>query len=157
MAFSAGFSTVQDVGELNELEIAAWQGFVFSHSGLIRDLDAMLRSTAGISAGAFGVLHLLTREQGGSLRMTEIAERTCITISGISRIVASLCEHGLAERLPDHEDGRAWRIALTAIGAARVEAAMPAVTAFIRDRFSDRFSDDELSAISGYCRRLDQP
>jgi DNA-binding MarR family transcriptional regulator len=157
MAVSAVSEDVQEAVALSELEIAAWQGFVFSHSGVLRDLDAMLRATAGISAGAFGVLHLLTRERSGLLRVTEIADRTCMTASGVSRIVATLAEHGLVERRPDDDDGRAWRIALTPAGAERVAKRLPAVTAFIRERFTGRFSPDELAAISSFWSRIEQP
>jgi DNA-binding MarR family transcriptional regulator len=141
---------------LSELELAAWQGYLSSHADLMRDLDTLLRSTADMSMGAFAVLHLLTREAGGSLRLTEIAERTRITISGVSRIVTTLAEHGFVERQPDEDDGRAWRIARTSAGAMHVAEALPAVTAFIRERFTHRFSEDELSTICGYCDRLEQ-
>ena len=123
----------------------------------MRDLDTLLRSAAGVSIGAFSVLHLLTRDPDEPLRLTEIAEQTRITISGVSRIVATLCEQGLAERRPDHEDGRAWRIALTPRGARQVDDALPAVTAFVRDRFTDRFSSDELDNLRRFCERLQHP
>ncbi len=142
---------------LNEGELAAWQGYVFSHATLMRDLDALLRATAGMSVAAYAVLHLLTREPGGSLRISELAERTRLTVSGISRIVATLCEQGLAERRPDHEDGRAWRIALTAEGAAQVAEVLPVATSFVRERFTERFSEEELVAIRRFCERLEEP
>lgn len=157
MVQTAVSPNVLEANDLSELEIAAWQGFIFTHSEMIRDLDAMLRSTAGVSAGAFAVLHLLTQEQARALRVTEIAERTRITISGISRIVAALCEQGMAERQPDRDDGRAWLIALTPHGAAHLTEMLPAVTAFIRERFTGHFSDTELADMSGYWNRLHEP
>lgn len=106
---------------------------------------------------SFAVLHLLTREPGGSLRVSELAERTRLTVSGISRIVATLCEQGLAERQPDHEDGRAWRIGLTAEGEAQVAQVLPEATRFVREQFTDRFSGEEIIAIRRYCERLEEP
>jgi len=142
---------------LTERELAAWQGYIASHATLIRDLDALLRTTVDLSVAAFAVLHLLSRDAGAPLRMTEIAERTSMTISGVSRLVSGLCEQGFVTREQDHEDGRAWRIALTAQGAATIEAASPAVTGFIRERFSDRFSAEELAAFQRSCDRLNEP
>jgi DNA-binding MarR family transcriptional regulator len=123
----------------------------------MRDLDTLLRATAGLSIGAFSVMHLLTHDPGASLRLTEIAEQTRITISGVSRIVATLCEQGFAERLPDHDDGRAWRIVLTPAGERQIDGALPAVTAFMRERFTDRFSTDELETLRRLCERLQHP
>jgi len=110
-----------------------------------------------MSVAAFAVLHLLSREPGDALRLTELAERTRLTISGISRIVAALCEQELAERRPDHEDGRAWQIAVTPRGEEQVQQALPAVTGFVRERFTNRFSDDELIAFRRFCERLEEP
>lgn len=61
--------------------------------------------------------HALMELLGQSgLRQGELGERLGLSKSGASRLVATLVESGHVKRVPDEEDGRAYRLQLTARG-----------------------------------------
>jgi DNA-binding MarR family transcriptional regulator len=68
----------------------------------------------GIERAAYSILFLLVHE--GPQRASRIAEGLHSEISTISRQSSSLVQHGLVERLPDPEDGRACLLAPTSEG-----------------------------------------
>ena len=71
---------------------------------------------AGVEWSAYVVLfHLVT---SGAMRSNALAELACADPSTISRQTASLVEHGMVERRPDPDDGRAVQLAATEAGLA---------------------------------------
>lgn len=62
------------------------------------------------------ILQILDRR--GALRPSTVAECLEVDRSAISRLIASVETLGLIERLPDPDDRRAYRIALTEVGRA---------------------------------------
>ena len=139
---------------LNPVERAAWIGFVRSHSALLRRLDADLRRSHGISISAYEALIVLGRSETGSLQMSELAGRTLLTQSGISRLVTRLERDGLVRREADPGDRRASHIALTEAGARLVNEGLHTHVAGVRARFLDRFSETELIQLAHYWDRL---
>jgi DNA-binding MarR family transcriptional regulator len=62
---------------------------------------------------AYALLELLQR---GPMRIKELSRLLSIDNSNVSRLCARMEEYGDLERHRDPEDGRAWRVALTAQG-----------------------------------------
>jgi DNA-binding MarR family transcriptional regulator len=58
----------------------------------------------------------------GEQRATDLAEKTFVKLSTVSREVRSLMDRGLVERRPDPDDGRGALLAVTAAGLAAFEA-----------------------------------
>jgi DNA-binding MarR family transcriptional regulator len=143
-------------GTLTDVEERAWAGFARAHFAIDRELDAMLHATAGLSIGDFFVLHLLNAECERQRRLTELADETLFTLSGISRIVNNLVERGLVERERDPSDGRANLVTITDAGTAQLEAIHPEIIALIRRRFLDHFTADELATMAGFWTRINQ-
>ena len=139
---------------LNPAERAAWIGFVRSHSALLRRLDADLRRSHGISISAYEALIVVGQSEGGSLQMSELAGRTLLTQSGISRLVTRLERDGLVQRASDPHDRRASHVSLTETGEQLVNEGLLTHVAGLRARFLDRFSEAELIQLSGYWDRL---
>jgi DNA-binding MarR family transcriptional regulator len=138
----------------NPVERAAWRGFVRSHSALLRRLDADLRRAHGISISAYEALIILGRSDAGSLQMSELAGRTLLTQSGISRLVTRLERDGLVRREADPTDRRASRISLTESGAQVLRDGMRTHFDGVRNRFLNRFSDAELIQLADFWDRL---
>lgn len=139
---------------LSPVERAAWIGFVRSHSALLRRLDADLRRTHGISISAYEALIVLDRSERGRLQMSELAGRTLLTQSGISRLVTRLERDGLVGREADPSDRRASHVALTEAGGRLVNEGLHTHLAGVRSRFLDRFTEAELIQLGGYWDRL---
>jgi DNA-binding MarR family transcriptional regulator len=57
----------------------------------------------------------------GPVRLSELAAQTHMDASTVSRHVRTMENAGLVERRPDPEDGRAFRVQLTAAGQARLD------------------------------------
>lgn len=84
----------------------------------VATLRAHLTSRArhGVEWSAYVVLFHLVKS--GAMRSSALAEMVCSDPSTISRQTASLVEHGLVERRPDPDDGRAVQLAATDAGRA---------------------------------------
>ncbi len=65
-------------------------------------------------------LGLLKALRDGDARPGDLATRLCVAPSVVSRAVVPLEASGLIERRHDPDDARAWRLGLTALGAARL-------------------------------------
>ena len=70
---------------------------------------------AGLGTQGFTALAIARRD--GPVRVSDIAERLRIDLSVASRQVAALVAAGYAEREPDPDDRRAFRVTATELGA----------------------------------------
>src|SRR6266704_4581355 len=77
--------------------LGAWQALLRSHATLMRQLESDLERETGLALADFDVLAQLAAA-GGELRMTELAARTLISRSGLTRRVARLVDEGLLRR-----------------------------------------------------------
>lgn len=138
----------------NPIERAAWLGFLRSHSALLRRLDADLRKAHGISISAYEALIVLGRSETGSLQMSDLADRTLLTQSGISRLVTRLERDGLVARQTNPADRRASLVALTPEGERRLRDGAATHFGGVRARFLNRFTTEELERLAEHWDRL---
>lgn len=143
---AAVFGQAVDAEIKNPTGIAAWGAFLRAHASLMRRLDADLRMQTGTGLNEFDVLATLALG-GGSLRMTELAERAFSSRSGMTRRVDHLVEQGLLSRGSHQTDGRAVVVGLTDAGIKRLRRLVPAHSRGIRDMFVSRLDDKDLDAL----------
>ncbi|CAM06362.1 DNA-binding MarR family transcriptional regulator [Saccharopolyspora erythraea NRRL 2338] len=96
-----------------------------------RELVMMFRRARNVSSMVAEQVHpdldpasyslLLMVDEHGPLRGMDVADRTRLDKSTVSRQIATLVELDLLERVPDPDDGRARRIQLSELGRARLE------------------------------------
>ena len=108
---------------------------------------------AGISAAEFGVLLRLVRTPGEHLRMTELAESSGLSTSGMTRLVDRLESEGLVERASCPTDRRGMEAKLTAKGRRVVQRALPAHLASLERHVFEPLGGD-LRALEAPMRRL---
>jgi len=77
---------------------------------------------------------LVTVEQHGPLRLSELARREAVTAPTMSRVLAALDEQGLVIRTPDPNDARGVRIVLSELGASRLNEVRSTRTALVARR-----------------------
>jgi DNA-binding MarR family transcriptional regulator len=130
----------------------AWRALLQAHATLVRQLDIELRE-AGLRLADFDVLAQLA-ETGGELRMTELAARTLLSRSGLTRRVARLVDEGLVRRANATEDGRGVVVALTDAGVARVTETVPVHLRGVSKLFVERLDDQELAVLETALRRV---
>jgi DNA-binding MarR family transcriptional regulator len=90
---------------------------------------------------------LVTVEQHGPLRLSELARREAVTAPTMSRVLAALDEQGLVIRTPDPHDARGVRIVLSEEGAARIAEVRSHRTALVARRLA-RLDDEERERIA---------
>ena len=155
---SAGASLRGVEGEpLSPLELGAWRGLLRAHAGVVRRLDADLRSRHGMSLTSYEVLMLLGAVPRKRLRISELSAGTLLSVSGMSRMVDRLVREGLVVRESCEDDGRGAEVALTASGRGRLRAARASHLAGVRAEFLARFSDDDLARMEGLWSRVEPP
>jgi DNA-binding MarR family transcriptional regulator len=131
----------------------AWRALLQAHATLTRQLDTDLRADTGLRLTDFDVLAQLA-EAGGELRMTDLAARTLLSRSGLTRRVARLVDEGLVRRADSAEDGRGVVVALTDAGVARVTETVPVHLLGVSKLFVDRLDDQELAVLETALRKV---
>ncbi len=89
---------------------------------------------------------LVTVEQHGPLRLSELARREAVTAPTMSRVLTSLVEQGLVYRQPDPQDARGVLITLSERGSAQLDDVRSHRTALVARRLA-RLDPDQLAAL----------
>ena len=95
-----------------------------SAAGLRRELGRRLEDECGLSLQWFELLLRLGRSPGRQLRMSDLADQTSLTPSGLTRAIDRLVEARLVERVACPEDRRGAYAALTPAGLDQLDAAV---------------------------------
>ena len=103
-------------------------------AGVLGERRAAIFARHDLRQHEFDVLAALRRE-GEPFELTagELAARTYVTSGTMTSRLDGLTERGLVTRAADREDGRLVRVALTAAGRERVDAAFAALLAAERE------------------------
>ena len=117
-----------------------------------RELVMMFRRARNISTTMASQVHpdldpasyslMLMVDDAGSLRGMDVAGRTGLDKSTVSRQIATLVELELLERVPDPDDGRARRIQLSELGRARLAEVRHQRSKHLREQFASWSTDD---------------
>src|SRR5437588_1610323 len=114
--------------------LQAWDALLRAHATLLRQLETDLENQTGLALADFDVLAQLAIA-GGSLRMTELADRALISRSGMTRRVNRRVHEGLVGRAHADADARGVVVQLTDFGFDRLNAAAPIHLRGISDLF----------------------
>jgi len=131
----------------------AWSALLQAQATLMRQLDTDLREQTGLRLADFDVLAQLALADG-ELRMTELAARTLLSRSGLTRRVARLVDDGLVRRASSTKDGRGVVVALTDAGLARVTETVPVHLRGVSRLFVERLDDQELAVLETALRKV---
>jgi DNA-binding MarR family transcriptional regulator len=126
--------------------VDAWTTLLTAHATLVRQLESDLEKETGLALADFDVLAQLA-VAGGSMRMSELAERALISRSGMTRRVARLFDEGLVCRADVKTDARAVVVALTEAGIARSKETAPVHARGISKLFVEKLNDKELAVL----------
>ena len=143
---AALFSRLVEESLPSERGEKAWRTLLLSHATLMRQLDIDLREETGVRLADFDVLAQLALA-GGQLRMTELAARTLLSRSGLTRRVARLIEGGLVGRSNATGDRRGVVVTLTDAGVVRVTETVPVHLRGVSKLFVEPLDDQELAVL----------
>ena len=146
-------STRSRIG-LDGVALDAWRGYLLSHAAITRELDAALLAEHGLTARDYEVLLFLAQEPDRRLAMSELAKRTMLTRSGVTRLVDGLTHCKLVERTSCESDARISYAQLTDTGYERLREAGATHLESVRSAFLRHFSDEELNQLAELLGRL---
>src|SRR5690349_3944849 len=104
-----------------------------------------------VDYSAFPILKLLSHQ--GPMRLSALAQVLGLDASTVSRHAKQLEDRGLLERTSDPEDGRASRVAVSALGADSMRQAFETRRGLISDALAG-FEDDERETLRVLLGRL---
>ena len=119
-----------------------------------RALQDDLERTGGLSMTEYTVLMLLSEAPERSLRMSDLASRSALSPSRMTRAVDTLGAAGLVERRRCDTDGRAMMATLTDAGMAQLRTAWPHHLASVRARFIDVLGSDDVALLGQLLNRV---
>jgi DNA-binding MarR family transcriptional regulator len=126
--------------------LGAWRALLKARATLLRQLSVDLEKKTGLTLGDFDVIGQLA-EAGGTLRMTELADRTLSSRSGMTRRVDRMVDEGLVRRDSADDDARGVVVALTDAGLGRLTEALPVHMRGVSELFVEKLDDQELAAL----------
>src|SRR5205807_1997930 len=126
--------------------LQAWDALLRAHATLLRQLETDLEDKTGLGLADFDVLAQLAIA-GGSLRMTELADRALISRSGMTRRVTRLVHEGLVRRAHADADARGVVVQLTESGLDRLTSAAPVHVRGVSELFLAKLDDRELAVL----------
>jgi DNA-binding MarR family transcriptional regulator len=131
----------------------AWSAFLRAHATLMRELDTRLQEDSGCTLADFDCLSQIGGV-GGSLRMTELANRLLVSRSGLTRRIARLEDEGLVQRAPADDDGRGVVVQITAAGAKMMLEATRSHARDVKRLFVSQLDDREAAIIERALSRV---
>ena len=132
---------------LDEAEMEAWQAFLRASTRLMERLDTELAGH-GVSLADYEILVHLSAETTGELRMTELAARTLVSRSGLTRRLDRLVDAGVVERRSCPTDRRGVYAVLTPAGRRRLEQAAPTHVEGVRRHFLSQIQGQDLQTFT---------
>ena len=124
-------------------------------AGLVDVLPRLLRARRAIvgTASAPVTATLAAVHDGGSPRLSEVAETLGLDLSTVSRQVTHLRQRGLLTTAPDPSDGRSQRLNLTDDGLAELRSHRRQLVATLVMRLAD-WDDAEIDQLARLLDRL---
>lgn len=135
------------MAEGNDRAVEAWSLLIDTYSALMPRFEAELRQEVGIPISWFDVTANLVTEPDYQLRMGELADRTVISFSRVSRVVGELASQGLVERITDPDDRRGVIVKLTVAGRKLQRAAGRVHMRGVREHFAAHLNTEQANAL----------
>ena len=135
----------------------AWIGLLETHKRLTRALEGELEAQYGLGLSALEMMGRLAAAEDRVLRLSDVAERTGLSLSRVSRITDALEARGLVERRRCPEDARARNAWLTDAGLELLRAAQASHFASVQRRFFDLMDPGEVAALADLFGRFAPP
>lgn len=110
-------------------------------------LDAQLRQDSKLTHPEYHALSQISMAPDRTVRLSELATVTNMTLSHLSRVVSRLEKSGWVERTPDPDDGRYTRASLTESGWGAVQAAAPGHVEAVRRYVFDSLTPEQSRAL----------
>jgi DNA-binding MarR family transcriptional regulator len=119
-----------------------------------RAMSEDLERSSGLNGTEYLVLMHLSEAPGRRLRMSDLADRTALSPSRITRAVDLMASRGLVSKQPSPDDGRSMLAALSGQGVAVLQRAYPHHLQSVRCNIFAPLAGDEVSKLAPVLHRL---
>lgn len=138
---------------LTDLEDEAWQGFLYTHDRLWKEIEAGL-ARSQVSMAEYSVLALLARAGRDGMRMSDLARHRLMSTGGLTRLADRLERRGLIRRDPTPDDKRGFVSVLTPEGRTVLRRAWRRHHLDLRRLFFDRLDAKDLADLARIWAKL---
>lgn len=142
------------VAPLDPAEERAWRAVARAMIVLPRVLESELEAEHRLTTAEYFVLVNLSEEPERALRMTDLADRGALSLSGMSRVVDRLVRQGFVERTKCPSDARGSYAHLTAAGLAKLEEAYVTHLRGVREHVMDHLKGVDLVGFAEAMERI---
>jgi DNA-binding MarR family transcriptional regulator len=139
---------------LSEAEGRAWEAFLRAYAATSHALERAAETRGGLPIGEHFLLVQVARGPETGVRPMDLAERSLLTKSGITRALDRLERDGLLERRECPSDKRGWLVVLTAKGRHLVRRSAPGHIRAIAKHFADPLTSDEITVVTAAMERI---
>ena len=147
-------TATESADEFDREELETWSALATLLEWMPAALDAQLKRDSGISHFDFGILFALSRAEGSTLRMSDLAGFANSTLSRLSRAVDRHEREGWVRRAPDPADGRITLATLTSEGRDFVRASTPGHVQLVREVVFDSLTRAQAQQLRIISRRI---
>jgi DNA-binding MarR family transcriptional regulator len=135
-------------------ELSSWLSVVRLITRLPWAIDGQLQRDADLSMIEYMTMAILGKSPEWTLRMSELAEETSVSLSRLSHLVKRLEARGYVRREPDPADGRFTNAILLRAGMRKMESAAPGHVAYVRHLVVDNMSAERLRRLGQDAERI---
>ena len=139
---------------LNKEQDFTWRAVWSLMTWLPTKLDQQLREDTGLSLYEYYALSQISEAPNRSIRLSELAGITNMTLSHLSRVISRMMKAGWVERIPDPEDGRYTLGVLTDAGWDKVEEMAPGHVEAVQQAIFDQLTDEQARALGETAARV---
>ena len=133
---------------LSQAEEAGWESFLRAYAATSHALERLADSRGGLPLGEHFLLVQIARGPETGIRPTELAARSLLTKSGVTRAIDRLEADGLVERTSCPSDGRGSHVVLTSRGRHLLVRSAPGHIRAVATHFADPLSPHELAVLT---------
>ena len=139
---------------LSEVEKKAWVSYLLSSARITRDVDRRLHEAGVVDLTIYDILLRLEEAPDRRMKMTDLADASVFSKSGITRLVDRLEKDGLIERQSCPADRRRVHAWLTEKGLEERKRAWPVYRAAIYELFTTQMAESELASLGDILENL---
>lgn len=147
-------SSAADAPAADDQALGLWRALAAAHAALVERLDPEADACAVVGTDTVAVLLPLSLADDHRLRMHELADRSHLTRSGLTRRVDRLVAQGFVEREYCDADRRGAYARLTDRGAEELARALPHHVRAIERHLADRLTRDEQGTLTTLLSRI---
>lgn len=139
---------------LSEDEVRAWEAFLRAYAATSHALERVSETRGGLPLGEHFLLVQVARAPQTGIRPTDLAARSLLTKSGLTRALERLERDGLITHGVCPSDKRSYFVLLTPKGRHLLRRSAPSHIRAIAEHFAEPLSGDELQVVTAAMERI---